>query len=67
MGDGQIDERGMHAAVTEISRKIGETILRINSFAIPFDHAMNDESMTSIVNPGPDATAPLFQTGVAKD
>jgi hypothetical protein len=46
LGDGQIDERRMDATVTEISCQIGETILRIDSFAIPFGHAMDHEGMT---------------------
>ena len=50
--NGEIHQRGMNIAVTEIGGQIWQSGLRIDSLLVPLRHPMDDKGMAEIVNRG---------------
>jgi hypothetical protein len=48
--DGQIDQRGMDAAVTEVGREVGQLALGVDPLAVPLEHPMDDKGVAEIVD-----------------
>ncbi len=46
----EIDERRVDVAVPEVGREVGQPTLRVDPFAVPLDHAVNDEGVAQVVD-----------------
>jgi hypothetical protein len=50
LGDGQADEGGVDAAVTEEGRQVGQLALRVDVLPVPLEHPEDDEGVPQVVN-----------------
>ena len=50
LGNGEVDERRVNVAVPEVGREEGQSALRVDPFAIPLEHAVNDEGVAQVVD-----------------
>src|SRR5258708_170203 len=63
--DRQVNERRMDVEVAEIRSQVLETVLWVDSLAIPLGHPMDDERVPDIVNPWSTTAAARVHTGAA--
>ena len=60
--NGEINQRGMNVAVTEIGGQIRQPGLRVDPLLVPLSHPMDDKGVAQIVNAGAGAAAGALQS-----
>ena len=61
---GQVDERRVDVAMTEVGREVRQARLRIDPVAIPREHPMHDEAVAQVVHAWPRPATGGFEAGL---
>ena len=65
LGDGQIDQCGIDVLMAEIGRQIGQPRFDIDPSLVPGQHAMADEGVPYVMQPGAFSTERWLQAATA--